>query len=53
VRKLIRPSALLAQNGRSPSRCVPHGGHIVMPDIPGVGLEAKSELIKVMRELAE
>jgi D(-)-tartrate dehydratase len=28
-------------------------GHIVMPDLPGIGFEGKSELIKVMRELAE
>ena len=28
-------------------------GHIVMPDLPGIGFEAKSDLIKVMRELAE
>lgn len=29
------------------------GGHIVMPDLPGIGFEGKSDLIKVMRELAE
>ena len=28
-------------------------GHIVMPELPGVGFEGKSDLIKVMRELAE
>jgi L-alanine-DL-glutamate epimerase-like enolase superfamily enzyme len=28
-------------------------GHIVMPDFPGIGFEGKSDLIKVMRELAE
>jgi L-alanine-DL-glutamate epimerase-like enolase superfamily enzyme len=27
-------------------------GHIVMPDLPGVGFEGKSDLIKVMRDLA-
>ncbi len=27
-------------------------GHILMPDIPGIGFEGKSDLIKVMRELA-
>jgi hypothetical protein len=27
--------------------------HIVMPDIPGIGFEGKSDLTKVMRELAE
>jgi D(-)-tartrate dehydratase len=29
------------------------GGHIVMPDLPGIGFEGKSDLIKVMRQLAE
>ncbi|MBL5906213.1 mandelate racemase/muconate lactonizing enzyme family protein [Serratia fonticola] len=28
-------------------------GHIVMPELPGIGFEGKSELIKVMRALAE
>ena len=28
-------------------------GHIVMPDIPGIGFEGKTDLISVMRELAE
>ena len=28
-------------------------GHIVMPELPGIGFEGKSDLIKVMRELAE
>lgn len=28
-------------------------GHIVMPELPGIGFEGKSELIKVMRSLAE
>ncbi|WP_293473520.1 mandelate racemase/muconate lactonizing enzyme family protein [Phenylobacterium sp.] len=28
-------------------------GHIVMPDLPGIGFEGKSDLIEVMRELAE
>ena len=27
--------------------------HIVMPDLPGIGFEGKSDLIKVMRELAQ
>jgi L-alanine-DL-glutamate epimerase-like enolase superfamily enzyme len=27
-------------------------GHIVMPDLPGIGFEGKSDLIKVMRDLA-
>ena len=30
-----------------------HDGHIVMPDLPGIGFEGKSDLIKVMRALAE
>jgi L-alanine-DL-glutamate epimerase-like enolase superfamily enzyme len=29
------------------------GGHIFMPELPGIGFEGKSDLIKVMRELAE
>ena len=28
-------------------------GHILMPELPGIGFEGKSDLIKVMRELAE
>ena len=28
-------------------------GHIVMPELPGIGFEGKAELIRVMRELAE
>ncbi len=28
-------------------------GHITMPDLPGIGFEGKSDLIKVMRALAE
>lgn len=28
-------------------------GHINMPDLPGIGFEGKSDLIKVMRQLAE
>ena len=27
--------------------------HIVMPELPGIGFEGKSDLIKVMRQLAE
>jgi len=27
-------------------------GHIIMPELPGIGFEGKSDLIKVMRELA-
>lgn len=32
--------------------CV-ESGHIVMPELPGIGFEGKSDLIRVMRELAE
>ncbi len=28
-------------------------GHITMPELPGIGFEGKSDLIRVMRELAE
>jgi L-alanine-DL-glutamate epimerase-like enolase superfamily enzyme len=28
-------------------------GHIVMPELPGIGFEGKSDLIAIMRELAE
>jgi L-alanine-DL-glutamate epimerase-like enolase superfamily enzyme len=28
-------------------------GHILMPELPGIGFEGKSDLIRVMRELAE
>lgn len=28
-------------------------GHITMPDLPGIGFEGKSDLIKVMRDLAQ
>ncbi|MCU5775017.1 mandelate racemase/muconate lactonizing enzyme family protein [Erwiniaceae bacterium BAC15a-03b] len=28
-------------------------GHIIMPELPGIGFEGKSDLITVMRELAE
>lgn len=87
----LRTLDVLHQQGWSPSRCIPHGGHqmslniaaglglggnesypdlfqpyggfpdsvkvedghIVMPDLPGIGFEGKSDLIKVMRALAE
>jgi L-alanine-DL-glutamate epimerase-like enolase superfamily enzyme len=28
------------------------GGHVTMPELPGIGFEGKSDLIKVMRDLA-
>ena len=37
----------------SPTPFASKNGHIVMPDLPGIGFEGKSDLIKVMRELAE
>ncbi|MGE5616213.1 MAG: mandelate racemase/muconate lactonizing enzyme family protein [Bacillota bacterium] len=86
----LRTLRMLRENGWSPRRCIPHGGHqmslniaaglglggnesypdlfqpfggfpdgvevdggyITMPDLPGIGFEGKSDLIKVMRELA-
>ena len=30
-----------------------HEGYIVMPELPGIGFEGKSDLIRVMRQLAE
>jgi D(-)-tartrate dehydratase len=30
-----------------------HAGYVVMPELPGIGFEGKSDLIKVMRELAD
>ncbi len=87
----LRTLAMLRDNGWSPARCIPHGGHqmslniaaglglggnesypdlfqpyggfpdgvrvedghITMPDLPGLGVEGKSDLIRGMRELAE
>ena len=53
----------LGGNESYPDLFQPYGGfpdgvrvedsHIIMPDIPGIGFEGKSDLIKVMRELAE
>jgi L-alanine-DL-glutamate epimerase-like enolase superfamily enzyme len=53
----------LGGNESYPDLFQPYGGfpdgvrvedsHIVMPDIPGIGFEGKSDLIKVMRDLAE
>lgn len=39
--------------GGFPDGVTVEDGHIVMPDIPGIGFEGKTDLIKVMRELAE
>jgi D(-)-tartrate dehydratase len=53
----------LGGNESYPDLFQPYGGfpdgvrvedsRIIMPDIPGIGFEGKSDLIKVMRELAE
>ncbi|MGN7870647.1 mandelate racemase/muconate lactonizing enzyme family protein [Paracoccus sp. 22332] len=53
----------LGGNESYPSLFQPYGGfpdgisvedgHVSMPDLPGIGFEGKSELIKVMRRLAE
>jgi L-alanine-DL-glutamate epimerase-like enolase superfamily enzyme len=86
----LRTLAMLRENGWSPARCVPHGGHqmslniaaglglggnesypdlfqpfggfpdgvrvedghVTMPELPGIGFEGKSDLYKLMRELA-
>ena len=52
----------LGGNESYPDLFQPYGGfpdgvkvedsHIVMPELPGIGFEGKSDLIKVMRELA-
>jgi len=39
--------------GGFPDGVLVEGGHVTMPDIPGIGFEGKSDLIKVMRDLAE
>jgi len=39
--------------GGFPDTVKVENGHIVMPDLPGIGFEGKSDLIKVMRALAE
>ncbi|KQQ84766.1 mandelate racemase [Xanthomonas sp. Leaf131] len=39
--------------GGFPDGVTVQDGHIVMPELPGIGFEGKSDLIKVMRELAE
>ncbi len=39
--------------GGFPDNVRVENGHITMPDLPGIGFEGKSDLIRVMRELAE
>jgi hypothetical protein len=86
----MRTLAMLKENGWSPRRCIPHGGHqmslniaaglglggnesypdvfqpfggfadgtpvrdsyVRMPQVPGVGFEAKANLYKVMTAVA-
>jgi len=86
----LRTLEMLRDNGWSPRRCVPHGGHqmslniaaglglggnesyphvfrpfngfadgipvvdsyVTLPDIPGIGFEAKNELYAIMKQLA-
>ncbi|MDH5535756.1 MAG: mandelate racemase, partial [Betaproteobacteria bacterium] len=86
----VRTLAMIKENGWSPRRCIPHGGHqmslniaaglglggnesypevfqpfggfadgtpvengyIRMPDVPGIGFEAKSNLYRLMTALA-
>lgn len=38
--------------GGFPDGVAVEAGHITMPDLPGIGFEGKSDLIKVMRDLA-
>jgi len=46
-------SDLFQPYGGFPDSVRVQDGHIVMPELPGIGFEGKSDLIKVMRELAE
>jgi len=39
--------------GGFPDGVAVEDGHIAMPDLPGIGFEGKSDLISVMRDLAE
>lgn len=39
--------------GGFPDTVKVENGHVVMPDLPGIGFEGKSDLITVMRDLAE
>ena len=39
--------------GGFPDQVRVEDGHIIMPDLPGIGFEGKSDLISVMRALAE
>jgi L-alanine-DL-glutamate epimerase-like enolase superfamily enzyme len=58
----LRPGCWLGGNESYRDLFQPYGGfpdsvrvdngHITMPELPGIGFEGKSDLIKVMRELA-
>ena len=86
----LRTLEMLKENGWSPARCIPHGGHqmslaiaaglglggnesypdlfqpyggfpdgvkvvdshVILPELPGIGFEGKSDLYSVMKELA-
>ena len=39
--------------GGFPDGAKVENGHVTMPEIPGIGFEGKSDLIRVMRQLAE
>ena len=39
--------------GGFPDGVLVQDGHILMPDLPGIGFEGKSDLIEVMRDLAQ
>ncbi len=39
--------------GGFPDRVAVEDGHIVMPELPGIGFEGKAELIRAMRAVAE
>ncbi len=48
-RELPRP---VQPYGGFPDGVRVEAGHIVMPELPGIGFEGKSDLIRVMRDLA-
>ncbi len=62
VRDVTQPIASPIRNAYSPDLFQPYGGfpdgvrvengRVTMPDLPGIGFEGKSDLIKVMRALA-
>ena len=56
VRQLLRDRKLLAVQRPDGTMSVPaaflEDGHIVMPDLPGIGFEGKSDLYAEMKALA-